>query len=74
MAKDGFGKAIGDGKISLLRRKALTISLRQVGKGVGQASRLTFRQGDAGAMPRTATSLVNCKGVGNPRQRTLRLR
>ena len=43
MAKDGFGKAIGDGKISLLRRKALTISLRQVGKGVGQASRLTFR-------------------------------
>lgn len=35
---------------------------------------LTFRQGDAGAMPRTATALVNGKGVGNPCQRTLRWR
>jgi hypothetical protein len=39
-------------------------------KGVGQASRLTRRQADAGAMLRTATYLVIGKGVGQPRQRT----
>jgi hypothetical protein len=50
------------------------VSIRQIGKGIGQAARLTFRQGDAGAMPRTATYLVNGRGVGNPRQRTLRWR
>ena len=34
------------------------------------ATRLTFRPGDAGAMPRTACVLVIGKSVGNPRQRT----
>jgi hypothetical protein len=53
--QSGYGPAV---------RKGLTILLRQVGKGVGQASRLTTRQGDAGAMPRTATVLVNGKGIG----------
>ena len=55
--------------VSPLRRKALTVSFRQVGQGVGQASRLTRRQADAGAIPRTACYLVIGKGVGNPRQR-----
>jgi len=54
--------------------EVLQIKHRQVCKGVGQASRLTFRQGDAGAMPQTATVLVIGKGFGNPRQRTLRWR
>jgi hypothetical protein len=31
--------------------------------------RLTFRAADAGAMPRTAGTLVNGKGSGDPRQR-----
>jgi hypothetical protein len=34
------------------------------------ATRLTFRPGDAGAMPRMACYLVTGKGVGRPRQRT----
>jgi hypothetical protein len=39
-----------------------------------QASRLTFRQADAGAMPRLACYLVIGRGVGRPRQRSLRWR
>jgi len=44
-------------------------SLKQVGKGVGQASCLTRHPADAGAMPRTACALANGKGFGDPRQR-----
>ena len=60
--------------VSPLRRSVLITSLKKAGKGVGQASRLTRRQADAGAMPRMACDLVNGKGVGNPRQRSLRWR
>jgi hypothetical protein len=56
-------------KVSPLRRKALTISFRQAGKGIGQASRLTRVAADAGAMPRTASVLVIGEGFGDPRQR-----
>lgn len=55
--------------VSPLRGKALTVSFRQVGKGIGQASRLTTFPGDAGAMPRMACVLVNGKGPGQLRQR-----
>jgi hypothetical protein len=39
-----------------------------------ETPRLTFRQADAGAMPRKAAVLVIGKGVGNPRQHSLRWR
>ena len=52
----------------------MKIANKLVNKNVVQASRLTRRQADAGAMPRMACYLVIGKGLGQPRQRSLRWR